>query len=76
MRRMRKKDSVASVASHELSRLLTRERLRRAGVKVGNADSGDPDLDAIAQRVRSTSHKTESNTPSVPASVVRKLVGG
>ena len=73
---MRKKSTLNLRGSHELSRLLTRERLRRAGVSDSAPKNADPDLEALFERVRSVKHKTEANAPSVPKDVVRKLVGG
>jgi hypothetical protein len=73
---MRKKTSVDFHGSDELSRLLTRERLHRAGVRTFAKPTADPDLDAILQRVRSSTVKTDDGAPQIRKDVVRKLVGG
>jgi hypothetical protein len=62
---------------NELSRLLTKHRLERAGVKLagGNA-TADADLDRLLERVRSATARKVPRTPSVPADIVRKLASG
>lgn len=74
----RKKVMVSRQGSNELSRLLARERLARAGVPdaMPAAEKADPDLKALFERVRSTKIKTVDNAPAIPREAVKKLAGG
>ena len=58
----------------ELSRQVTRERLKKAGVTPSNTKSDDPDLEALFEAVRSV-NDSGSKKDSLPDSILRKLGG-
>lgn len=59
--------------SNELSRLVTRERLKSAGLLTRNAGS-DRDLQALLERVRKAVEPDES-APKFDETLVRKIAG-
>jgi hypothetical protein len=73
---MKKKAAFDLVRSEELSRLLTRERLHRAGFKLQSGNTADPDLDDLVKRLRSAVKKSSPSGDTIPADLVRKLAGG
>ena len=73
---MAKKPPADLSGSNELSRLLTRERLVTAGVRPRRSAAGDPDLEALLERVRSVTEAKQERAPAVKAEIVRKLVHG
>ena len=74
---MRKKSVLNLHGSKDLSRLVTRERLTRAGVSTeATHPGGDPDLDALFDRVRSSVAGKAAKQMAVRPEIVRKLAGG
>jgi hypothetical protein len=71
---MRKKAGIELANSDKLSRLITRERLTRAGVPLG-ATGSDPDLNELILRVRESTSAKKSDGPTIPLEIVRKLAG-
>jgi hypothetical protein len=70
---MRKKGGIELENSDKLSRLLTRERLARAGVQL--KATADPDLTELFERVRQSTSAKKSDGPAIPLDIIRKLAG-
>jgi hypothetical protein len=77
MEAMKKKSAaLSSAAAEELSRLLTHERLKHAGVvNLGNV-TNDPDLKPLADAVKKVSAKKRSGRPApFTPDELKKLAG-
>ena len=71
---MKKSILKSEAESNELSNLLTRERLEKAGFTASKDPANDdPDRDAIYDRVRSA--KKAANKKGISKKMLRKLAG-
>jgi hypothetical protein len=73
---MRSKRLFGTSDPNELSRLLTRERLKKTGVAgAASSVSDDPDLEALRKAVRSSMAGPSAARVGVSGRILRKLAG-